>query len=593
MAELAAKIGNNDDSFQEIAIDLEAHNFRSFSGFVCTMQLSLRRPSLLDGNAAHNSVNEDTIDTGYDFIIDTLALRNVINKYFAPIFADKNIVKVMHGADSDIKWLQRDFGIYVVNLFDTGRASRILPNFSSYGLAYLLRKYANVDADKKHQLSDWRQRPIPDEMRQYAISDTMYLLDIYEKMKHELKQYQNDDVNIEHVLEASKRVCLIRYDNEPFVPSSYRNLTTSKRGKRKGGVLSNQQEEILKALFDWRDATAREEDESLQYVCPNSGLIRIATTAPRNVASLQSCVNPVPPLVLKYNRTVLSIVQGCLAGEHSDPVPFSKDEIKDEIKCVESSNGSKSEDESHKVIRGSMMSPVLGTEALYKQAGWMTPQVQPAAAACIVKPSSSSEDSATSIVVHSSNNNFTTNSYTSHSLEMRQDSVESEGRRSRSVDGLGAARVILNQLQDSISKEETSVEMQKKIAENCTGRIRNIMTNGNQNLLGLVKGTSFDEGDVNGDKEEDYNESNILMEGCIQEVLEQDTIPKSMKEIYRCVYKYCILNVFDFFFSHIVFLKKNNPTLLESVIEIDEKRRRIPLCLKMMNLWILAKMKKN
>ena len=25
----------------------------------------------------------------------------------------------MHGAESDILWLQRDFGIYVVNLFDT------------------------------------------------------------------------------------------------------------------------------------------------------------------------------------------------------------------------------------------------------------------------------------------------------------------------------------------------------------------------------------------------------------------------------------------------------------------------------------------
>ena len=33
---------------------------------------------------------------------------------------------MLHGADSDIVWLQRDFGIYVVNLFDTGQASRVL-----------------------------------------------------------------------------------------------------------------------------------------------------------------------------------------------------------------------------------------------------------------------------------------------------------------------------------------------------------------------------------------------------------------------------------------------------------------------------------
>ena len=36
------------------------------------------------------------------------------------------VVKVLHGADSDIVWLQRDFGIYVTNLFDTGQAARVL-----------------------------------------------------------------------------------------------------------------------------------------------------------------------------------------------------------------------------------------------------------------------------------------------------------------------------------------------------------------------------------------------------------------------------------------------------------------------------------
>lgn len=116
-----------------------------------------------------------------DFIIDTLALRHHIGPILAPIFADPGVVKVMHGADSDIPWLQRDFGIYIVNLFDTGRASRAL-SFPSAGLAYLLSTFAGVTADKRHQLSDWRQRPLPDDMLAYARSDTHYLLDIYDRL---------------------------------------------------------------------------------------------------------------------------------------------------------------------------------------------------------------------------------------------------------------------------------------------------------------------------------------------------------------------------------------------------------------------------
>ncbi|KAF5822778.1 putative 3'-5' exonuclease domain, ribonuclease H-like superfamily [Helianthus annuus] len=32
----------------------------------------------------------------------------------------------MHGADRDIIWLQRDFGIYVCNMFDPGQVSKVL-----------------------------------------------------------------------------------------------------------------------------------------------------------------------------------------------------------------------------------------------------------------------------------------------------------------------------------------------------------------------------------------------------------------------------------------------------------------------------------
>ena len=79
------------------AFDLEHHSDHSFLGFTCLMQISV---------------------PGHDFVIDALLLREKLH-LLAPAFADPSILKVAHGATSDISWLQRDFGIYVVNLLDT------------------------------------------------------------------------------------------------------------------------------------------------------------------------------------------------------------------------------------------------------------------------------------------------------------------------------------------------------------------------------------------------------------------------------------------------------------------------------------------
>ena len=47
---------------------------------------------------------------------------------------------MLHGADRDVEWLQRDFGLYIVNMFDTGQASRVYCH-KQFGLAYLLQIY--------------------------------------------------------------------------------------------------------------------------------------------------------------------------------------------------------------------------------------------------------------------------------------------------------------------------------------------------------------------------------------------------------------------------------------------------------------------
>ena len=79
---------------------------------------------------------------------------------FCPSFTQIHLllsIKVFHGADKDIEWLQRDFGLYVVNMFDTGQASRVL-QLARHSLAFLLKEYCSIDASKQYQVADWRLR---------------------------------------------------------------------------------------------------------------------------------------------------------------------------------------------------------------------------------------------------------------------------------------------------------------------------------------------------------------------------------------------------------------------------------------------------
>jgi len=95
----------SEDRVKEIAIDLEAHATRSYQGFTCLMQISTRFK---------------------DFLVDVIVLRKHIGGCLRPVFDDPEKVKVLHGSDMDIIWLQRDFGLYIVNMFDTGQAARVL-----------------------------------------------------------------------------------------------------------------------------------------------------------------------------------------------------------------------------------------------------------------------------------------------------------------------------------------------------------------------------------------------------------------------------------------------------------------------------------
>ena len=138
-----------------------------------------------------------------DFIIDCFYLRDALRSSptagLPVLFSNPGITKILHGCDSDIKYLVADLGIITVNLFDTARAFSFLQripkvedilasklqmgkHINYISLEKLAKLILDIDLDKLFQVADWRIRPLPTGMLDYARSDSHYLIPLYQYM---------------------------------------------------------------------------------------------------------------------------------------------------------------------------------------------------------------------------------------------------------------------------------------------------------------------------------------------------------------------------------------------------------------------------
>nr|CDS28287.1 Helicase RNase D C terminal HRDC domain [Hymenolepis microstoma] len=287
----------------EIAVDLEHHSYRTYLGITCLIQISTRST---------------------DYVVDALKLRGNL-EHLNEVFTNPNIVKVLHGSDMDLMWLQRDFGVYMINLFDTGQASRVL-HFARFSLSFLLEMFVGIVPDKSLQLADWRARPLSEELITYARSDTHYLLYVAEKLRAQL-----DENNLlMEVLKRSCRLCRRIYKKPRVNPLGYLEKSHGYFCK----TLSKRQAYALKHLCLLRDSIGRSEDESNGFVLPNHMLHNIAERLPKEPNGLLACCNPIPIMVNKYLMDFHKVVMDAREGKHVEK-EIDEDRAKFEAKIEE------------------------------------------------------------------------------------------------------------------------------------------------------------------------------------------------------------------------------------------------------------------
>lgn len=261
-----------------IALDTEADSLHSYFDKVCLVQMSV---------------------PGEDLVIDPLAKIDLSR--FGTILTDASITKILHGADYDLRILNRDFGFTTTNLIDTMVSAQLL-GYEAYGLAALLDRHFKVKVDKSHQRADWAMRPLPPKMLDYASMDTRYLIELAEKLKAELIAADR----WEWALEEFGRLEAIRFRETPEEEEGWRKLKNIGSLDRRGLA-------IIRALHNWRDALARAADRPPFKIIGNDAIIELAKERPTTPADLAKLKSVSQYHNRRYSGELLDMVRRAIA----------------------------------------------------------------------------------------------------------------------------------------------------------------------------------------------------------------------------------------------------------------------------------------
>jgi ribonuclease D len=271
-----------------LALDTEGASFHRFVDRIYLLQLSTREQTAII----------DPIPIGTPSLLGNL-------------LEDRDVEVVFHDADYDLRLLQQDYRWHVRNIFDTRVAAQLL-GIRAFGLAALLERYFGVKLDKKHQRADWSMRPLPQGMLDYAAQDTIHLLELRDRLKHDLEHAGRWDWAREEfgLLEGTK-----------WGDDDSANAFLRIKGARD---LTRRELAVLRELVPWRDAIARQLDRATFRVVGNEQLLDIARQQPATREALAAIKGMPRALLESRGNEVLDAIKRGLGVTDAELPRFPK-----------------------------------------------------------------------------------------------------------------------------------------------------------------------------------------------------------------------------------------------------------------------------
>ncbi len=264
---------------REVALDTESNSLHRYPEQLCLIQVA-------------------TLQKIY--LIDTITLDEIT--LIKNILRDGSITKVVHGADYDVRSLDRYGGFRIHGLYDTYIAARFA-GLAKVGLADLLMDLLHIDIPKSKEIqhADWGRRPLSSEALDYAAADVRHLL--------ALKQIL--DLRLCSLGRAAwvSEECL-RVENVSYTPL---NLDTAYLSIKGTQHLDGRALAVLKSLFLFREAEARRQHRPPFFIIPDSALVHLSNDPSANLAE-------VPGLAHNLERIGPGTRQAIREGQNAAPI---------------------------------------------------------------------------------------------------------------------------------------------------------------------------------------------------------------------------------------------------------------------------------
>jgi len=210
------------------------------------------------------------------WLIDSLAFTKKNLQPFLNYLQDREILKILHSAHGDQECLWTSYQMTARPTFDTFEAASLLGYGESVSLRDLAKKVLGVKIPKFLTRTDWLKRPLPEEMRLYAMTDVEYLVPIANKLIEELDQRGRKEWAFE----------LSSYYESPKIYSDQSEEITYRIAK--SGRVNAQSFAILKDLVLWREKRAREINIPRKRVADDNTLVNIAKARPTTKDNLSN-----------------------------------------------------------------------------------------------------------------------------------------------------------------------------------------------------------------------------------------------------------------------------------------------------------------